>query len=75
MFRDDAWWLERDRRLERADGASCCGQHVDRCRCASVTRLPRLRVARPMPDRAGDLLAFPTNFKAAGRGGYPDRAA
>jgi hypothetical protein len=72
MFRDDAWWLERDRRLERADAAVCCGQHVDRCRCASVTRLSRLRVARPMPDRAGDLLSFP-NVKAA-PGWYPDAA-
>jgi hypothetical protein len=74
MFRDDAWWLERDRRLERADAAICCGQHVDRCRC-NVRALPRLRVARPMPDRAGDLVVFPRNFKAAGRGWTPDQAA
>jgi hypothetical protein len=63
MFRDDAWWASHDRALERADGASCCGQHVDDCRCGTVTQLPHIRVARPMPDRAGDLLSFPTSSR------------
>lgn len=69
---DSEWWDLRDRALERADGATCCGLHVDRCRCGNVRQLPRLRVARPLPDRAGDLLSFP-NVKAA-PGLYPDAA-
>lgn len=74
MFRDDAWWMEHDRALERGDAAVCCGRHVDDCRCGTVTRLPRLRVARPMPDQAGALLAFPS-YKSASPGWLPDEAA
>jgi hypothetical protein len=66
MFRDDAWWEQHDRAMELADACMACERHVSVCRC-NVRALPRLRVARPMPAKAGDLLHFP--LRIAGNDG------